>query len=51
MNKLLKLEKRVSRLEKLLRNEAKQVGTIYHVCNLDSLKHILKTNTIESSGK
>ena len=51
MNKLLMLEKRVSRLEKLLRNEAKQVGTIYHVCNLDSLKHILKTNTIESSGK
>ena len=51
MNKILKLEKRVSRLEKLLRNEAKQVGTIYHVCNLDSLNHILKTNTIESSGK
>ena len=51
MNKLLMLEQRVSRLEKLLRNEAKQVGTIYHVCNLDSLKHILKTNTIESSGK
>ena len=51
MNKLLKLEKRVSRLEKLLRNESKQVGTIYHVCNLDSLNHILKTNTIESSGK
>ena len=51
MDKLLKLEQRVSRLEKLLRNEAKQVGTIYHVCNLDSLKHILKTNTIESSGK
>lgn len=51
MNKLLKLEQRVSRLEKLLRNEAKQVGTIYHVCNLDSLNHILKTNTIESSGK
>ena len=51
MDKLLKLEQRVIRLEKLLRNEAKQVGTIYHVCNLDSLKHILKTNTIESSGK
>ena len=51
MNKLLKLEQRVSRLEKLLRNESKQVGTIYHVCNLDSLNHILKTNTIESSGK
>lgn len=51
MNKRLKLEQRVSRLEKLLRNEAKQVGTIYHVCNLDSLNHILKTDTIESSGK
>ena len=51
MNKLLKLERRVSRLEKLIRNESKQVGTIYHVCNLDSLNHILKTNTIESSGK
>lgn len=51
MNKILKLEQRVSRLEKLLRNESKQVGTIYHVCNLDSLNHILKTNTIESSGK
>ena len=51
MNKLLKLEQRVSRLEKLLRNESKQVGTIYHVCNLDSLNHILKTNAIESSGK
>ena len=47
MNKLLMLERRISRLEKLIRNEAKQVGTLYHVCNLDSLNHILKTNTIE----
>ena len=47
-----KLEARVARLESLfLKNESKQVGTIYHVCNLDSLKHIRKTNTIESSGK
>lgn len=41
----------VSKLEKILRNESKQVGTIYHICNLDSLKHIIKTNTLESSGK
>lgn len=29
-------------------NEAKQVGEIYHVCAIDSMKHIAETNTLES---
>lgn len=48
MNK--KLEARIARLEKII-SESKQVGDIYHVCNLDSLNHILKTNTLESRGE
>ena len=47
-----RLLSRIYKLENLLlKNEAKQVGTLYHVCNLSSLNHILRTNTIESSGK
>lgn len=47
-----RLLSRVYKLENLLlKNEARQVGTLYHVCNLSSLNHILRTNTIESSGK
>lgn len=45
-----KLESRITRLENLL-NESKQVGTLYHVCTLDSyLKHILPNDTLQSSG-
>ena len=47
-----RLLSRIYKLENLLlKNEAKQVGTLYHICNLSSLNHILKTDTIESSGK
>ena len=47
-----RLLSRIYKLESLLlKNEAKSVGTLYHICNLSSLNHILKTNTIESSGK
>ena len=47
-----RLLSRIYKLENLLlKNEAKQVGTLYHICNLSSLNHILKTDTIKSSGK
>lgn len=29
-------------------NESKQVGTLYHVCAIDGMKHIAETNTLES---
>jgi hypothetical protein len=51
MNSLL-LEYRIRKLEKLLLNEAKQVGTLYHVCTLNAfLKYILPTDTLSASGK
>lgn len=45
------LNKRIKILEsKLL--EAKQVGTLYHICTLSAyLKYILPTDTLSSSGK
>lgn len=48
------LEARVARLEKLLsvKNEGKQVGTLYHVCTLKSLfKYILPKDELKSSGQ
>lgn len=45
------LEYRVSKLEKLLYNEAKQVGILYHVCTLDDyLKYTLPNDTLSASG-
>ena len=49
------LERRVAKLEKLLNEavalEAKQVGTIYHVCTLDSyLKYVVPKDQLSSSG-
>lgn len=44
------LEKRISYLEKHIL-EAKQVGTIYHVCSLESYyKYILPKDVLKSSG-
>ena len=48
----LRLEYKISKLEKEITNEAKQVGNLYHVCTLDAyLKYILPTDTLQSSGK
>lgn len=47
----LKLEYKIRKLEKQI-CEAKQVGTLYHICTLDAyLKYILPTDTLQSSGK
>ena len=47
-----KIEKRIAFLEKALKTEAKQVGTLYHVCTLDAyLKWILPNDTLQASGK
>lgn len=47
------LERRIARLESIANvNEAKQVGTIYHVCSLkDYLKWILPNDTLQASGR
>jgi hypothetical protein len=47
------LEVRITRLEKLLsvKNESKQVGTLYHVCTIDDyLRYILPNDTLSTSG-
>ena len=47
-----KLVKRITTLEKLLKNEAKQVGTLYHVCTLDAyLTYIEPKDMLQASGK
>lgn len=47
-----KLEQRVARLERLLLNEGKQVGTIYHICTLDDfLKYVLPKDQLSASGE
>lgn len=46
-----KFNKRMSRLNNKV-FEAKQVGTLYHVCSLDAyLNYIVPTNTLSASGK
>ena len=54
MSRLLekyKLEKRITKLEKLIK-EAKQVGTLYHVCTLDAYINWIRPNdTLQASGK
>lgn len=46
------LEKRVTRLEKSLYSESKQVGPLYHVCSLDNyLKWIKPNDTLQASGE
>ena len=45
------LERRIAKLERILYNEAKQIGTLYHVCTLDAyLNYILPTDTLKASG-
>ena len=52
MNNLLMLEQRVSRLEKLLKNEAKQVGTLYHSTALTTaMNFIIAEDTLQSSER
>jgi len=52
MNKHKFLEYRISRLEKMLKNEAKQVGTLYHVCTLKAyLEWIAPYDMLQASGK
>lgn len=51
MSNLL-LEYRLLKLEKRVLNEAKQVGTLYHVCTLPAyLKHIVPKDQLKSSGE
>lgn len=56
MASLYFLEKRLERLERILsesiKNEAKQVGTLYHVCTLDAyLTYIAPSDQLAASGK
>ena len=45
------LERRITKLEKLIYNEAKQAGTLYHVCSLNAyLKYILPKDQLRASG-
>ena len=45
------LHKRVSTLEKLIRNEGKQVGKLYHVCTLDDVaSYIAPNDSLSASG-
>lgn len=51
MSSLL-LEYRLSRLERLILNEAKQVGTLYHICALqDYIKYIAPKDQLKASGE
>jgi hypothetical protein len=48
----LLLEYRIAKLEKMLKNEAKQVGTFYHVCTLKAyLEWIAPKDMLQASGK
>lgn len=50
-NDYMCLEKRISYLEKYIL-EAKQVGTLYHVCSLESYyRYILPNDVLKSSGE
>ena len=52
MKRSLLLEYRISKLEKALKNEGKQVGTLYHVCTLKAYTDwIAPTDTLQASGK
>lgn len=46
------LEHRIARLEKLIFNERKQVGTLYHICDAKSfIKYVLPKDQLKSSGE
>ena len=46
------LEQRITRLEKLMGNERKQVGTLYHICDAKSfIKYVLPKDQLKSSGE
>ena len=47
----LDLERRIAKLEKRLFNEAKQVGTLYHICDVKSyVKYVLPKDQLSASG-
>lgn len=51
MSNLL-LEYRLRKLERLIFNEAKQVGTLYHICALqDYIKYIVPKDQLKASGE
>lgn len=51
MSNLL-LEYRLRKLENLVFNEAKQVGTLYHICNLQAyIKYIAPKDQLKASGE
>lgn len=46
------LEYRIARLEKLIFNERKQVGTLYHICDAKAfIKYVLPKDQLKSSGE
>lgn len=46
------LEHRIARLEKLIFNERKQVGTLYHICDAKAfIKYVLPKDQLKSSGE
>ena len=46
------LEHRIASLEKLIFNERKQVGTLYHICDAKSfVKYVLPKDQLKSSGE
>lgn len=48
----LTLEQRVAKLERILLNEGKQVGTLYHVCSpIAYLKYIVPKDELSASGR
>jgi hypothetical protein len=47
----LDLESRIARLERKLFNEAKQVGTLYHICDAKAyIKYVLPKDQLQASG-
>ena len=49
---ILTLERRITRLEKLLFNERKSVGTLYHICDAKAfIKYILPKDQLKASGE
>lgn len=49
---ILTLEQRITRLEKLLFNERKSVGTLYHICDAKAfVKYVLPKDQLKASGE
>ena len=48
---MLTLEQRLTRLEKLMFNERKSVGTLYHICDAKAfIKYVLPKDQLKASG-